>query len=266
MTGEMTYELLRFEVDDGVGRLTLCRPDRGNAVNEHFARELNDVAIRCDEDDAVRCLLIESEGRWFSTGGDLASLGASRADAPAFVKRTTTPLHSALSRLSRMAPPVVVSMRGSAIGAGVAFAAAADFVLATPSVRFLSGFTAIGMTVDSGLTWFLPRRVGTRATADYLLRAQEWSADEALRRGLVTEVVDDESLDRRATELATELAQGPTLAYGEIKNLLLSTWDQPLETQLELEARALARATRTHDGWHGIESATAGQRPTYEGR
>jgi 2-(1,2-epoxy-1,2-dihydrophenyl)acetyl-CoA isomerase len=262
----MTYDFLRLDVTDGVGRLTFCRPDRGNAVNELFAGELNDVAIRCDEDDSVRCLLIEAEGRWFSTGGDLAALGASREAAPAFVKRTTTTLHSALSRLSRMAPPVVVSMRGSAIGAGASFAAAADFTLVTPKVRFLSGFTAIGMTVDSGLTWFLPRRVGTRAAADYLLRAREWSADEALLRGLVTEIVDDASLDQRAIELATELAQGPTLAYGEIKNLLLSTWDQPLETQLELEARALARATRTHDGWRGIESAMAGQRPTYEGR
>lgn len=261
----MTYESLRFDVADGVARLTLSRPERGNSINGVLAAELSDVAVRCDEDAGVRCLLIDAEGRWFSTGGDLAALGASREDAPAFVKRTTTTLHSALSRLSRMAPPVVVAMKGGAIGAGVSFAAAADFVIATSSVKFVAGFTAIGMTADSGLTWFLPRRVGTRATADYLLRARTWDAAEALRLGLVTEIVDDESLASRSSELAAELAHGPTLAYGEIKNLLLSTWDQPLETQLELEARALARATRTDDGWHGIQSGMAGRTSTFTG-
>jgi 2-(1,2-epoxy-1,2-dihydrophenyl)acetyl-CoA isomerase len=261
----MTYESLRFTVAAGVAHLTLSRPDRGNAINEVLAAELNEVAIRCDEDPAVRCLLMDAEGRWFSTGGDLAALGASREDAPAFVKRTTTNLHAALSRLSRMAPPVVVAMQGGAIGAGVSFAAAADFVIAAPSVRFVAGFTAIGMTVDSGLTWFLPRRVGTRAAADYLLRARTWDAAEALRLGLVTEIASDDSLADRADELAAELAHGPTLAFGEIKNLLLSTWDQPLETQLELEARALARATKTDDGWHGIESGLARRTPTFEG-
>lgn len=262
----MTFESLRLNETDGVAHVTLARPDHGNAIDTTLAAELNEVAIRCDEDAELRCLLIDAEGQWFSTGGDLTSLGASREGAPAFVKRTTTPLHSALSRLSRMAPPVVVAMHGGAIGAGACLPAAADFVLATPSVRFVSGYTALGMTADAGLSWFLPRRVGTRAAADYLLRARIWTADEAHHHGLVSEIVADDELTARAAELAAELSRGPTLAFGEIKNLLLSAWDHPLETQLELEARALARATRTHDGWHGIESGLAGRTPSFEGR
>ena len=262
----MTYESMRLDVADGVAHLTLARPGHGNAIDTTFAAELNEVAIRCDEDDEVRCLLVDAEGRWFSTGGDLTGLGASREDAPAFVKRTTTLLHSALSRLARMAPPMIVAMQGGAIGAGACLPAAADFVLATEAVRFVSGYTAIGMTADGGLSWFLPRRVGTRAATDYLLRARTWSAAEAHQHGLVSEIVADDELAPRAAEFAAELSRGPTLAFGEIKNLLLSAWDHPLETQLELEARALARATRTHDGWHGIESGLAGRTPSFEGR
>jgi 2-(1,2-epoxy-1,2-dihydrophenyl)acetyl-CoA isomerase len=262
----MSFEAVTWAVQDGVAHLTLNRPGRGNAIDATLCAELSEVAIQCDEDDAIRCLLVDSTGKWFSTGGDLARLGESREGAPAFVKRATTQLHSAFSRFARMSPPVVVAMRGGAIGAGVAFAAAADYCLVTEDVRFLAGYSAIGMTVDAGLSYFLPRRVGTRAASDYFLRNRTWSAAEAHRLGLVTEVVPADDLDIKAFALATALAEGPTLAYGELKNLLLDTWDSSLETQLEREARALARATRTEDGWHGITSALAGEPPHFSGR
>jgi 2-(1,2-epoxy-1,2-dihydrophenyl)acetyl-CoA isomerase len=262
----VSYESFGFEVGDGVAHLTLNRPERGNAFDVTLCAELSEAAIRCDEDDEIRCLLVDSVGKWFSTGGDLARLGETREGAPAFVKRATTTLHSAISRLARMAPPVVVAMDGGAIGAGASFAALADFCLVTERTRFMAGYPAIGMTVDAGLSWFLPRRVGTRAAADYFLRNRTWSAADALRLGLVTEIVDQERLDEASRSLAVELARGPTVAYGEVRNLLLDTWDKTLEAQLELEARSLARATRTEDGWHGIESAVAGRQPQFEGR
>jgi 2-(1,2-epoxy-1,2-dihydrophenyl)acetyl-CoA isomerase len=261
----VTLEAVVFEVNEGVAHLTLNRPDRGNAIDDTLCSELSEVAIQCDEDDAIRCLLIDSTGKWFSTGGDLARLGESREGAPAFVKTATTPLHSALSRFARMNAPVVVTMRGGAIGAGVALAAAADFCLVTEDVRFVAGYPAIGMTVDAGLSWFLPRRVGSRAAGDYFLRNRTWSAARALELGLVTEVVDAEDLDAHALALAAELAQGPTAAFGEVKNLLLDTWDTSLETQLEREARALARATRTDDGWHGISAGLRREKPHFGG-
>lgn len=261
----MTFESVLFEVEDGVGHLTLNRPDKGNAIDATLCAELSEVAIECDENDDVRCLVVDAEGKWFSTGGDLKRLGASREGAPAFVKAATTPLHSALSRLARMSAPVVVVMQGSAIGAGVALAASADFCLATDDVRFIAGYPSIGMTVDAGLSWFLPRRVGSRAATDYFLRNRTWPAAEALRLGLVTDLVAADDLQAQSMQLATELAHGPTAAFGEVKNLLLDSWDRSLETQLEQEARALARATRTDDGWHGISAALAGDQPMFTG-
>jgi 2-(1,2-epoxy-1,2-dihydrophenyl)acetyl-CoA isomerase len=88
----------------------------------------------------------------------------------------------------------------------------------------------------------------------------------ALRLGLVTEIMDQDRLGETSRALAVELARGPTVAYGEVRNLLLDSWDNSLETQLEREARSLARATRTADGWHGIESAVASRQSQFEGR
>jgi 2-(1,2-epoxy-1,2-dihydrophenyl)acetyl-CoA isomerase len=97
------------------------------------------------------------------------------------------------------------------------------------------------------------------------MRNQMWSAEEALRRGLVTEVVPDAELGGAALALARELAQGPTIAYGEIKKLLLTTLNTPIETQLEYEAQAMARCGRTDDAWHAMNEVAARRKPTFVG-
>ncbi|MCW2621068.1 MAG: Enoyl-CoA hydratase/isomerase [Frankiales bacterium] len=263
MTG---LEALALTVADGVAHASLTRPERGNAFDLALCDAILDLAVRCETDDSIRCLLVTSSGKWFSTGGDLAHLGASRDGAPAFVERATRSLHDGIARLARMDAPVVVAMQGGAIGAGAALAAVSDFCLATSAVRFVAGYPAIGMTVDAGLSYFLPRRVGTRAATDYFLRNRTWTAEQALELGLLTDVVPAEELQDRALALARDLAAGPTAAYGEVRRLLLDTWDRSLEDQLEAEAGSLARATRTEDGWGGISAALAGERPEFTGR
>jgi 2-(1,2-epoxy-1,2-dihydrophenyl)acetyl-CoA isomerase len=97
------------------------------------------------------------------------------------------------------------------------------------------------------------------------MRNQTWSADEAFAHGLVSEVFEDEDLPRAAHDLAAELAAGPTASFGEIKNLLLSTWEQPIEAQMELEARAMARVCRTEDAWTGVTEVAARRTPIFRG-
>jgi 2-(1,2-epoxy-1,2-dihydrophenyl)acetyl-CoA isomerase len=156
----VTDDALTLIVADGVAHATLSRPELGNAFDLALCDAILALATRCVEDDTIRCLLVTSTGKWFSTGGDLAELGQSREGAPAFVERATRSLHAGIALLARMDAPVVVAMRGGAIGVGVALPAAADFCLVTERVRFLAGYPAIGMTVDAGLSYYLPRRVG----------------------------------------------------------------------------------------------------------
>jgi 2-(1,2-epoxy-1,2-dihydrophenyl)acetyl-CoA isomerase len=262
----MAYSAFTVEVDEGIGHVTLDQPDRGNPFDLAFTQELSLIASELDEDRAVRCVLIDARGRYFSVGADLKTMARGRDELPVFIKNATVGLHSALSRFTRMPAPVVVAVHGLAVGGSVALCAAADFVVAGRSASFYAAYAGIGLVPDGGGSTFLPRRVGSRRAASFLMRNQTWTAEQAVEYGLVNEVVENADLGRTALALARELAAGPTVALGEIKNLLLSTYEQPVEAQMELEARAMVRATRSEDGWNAVNAVLAKQKPVFEGR
>jgi 2-(1,2-epoxy-1,2-dihydrophenyl)acetyl-CoA isomerase len=262
----MSYKSFRFEIAEGVAHVTFDQPDRGNPMDLDFNTELSRIATECDETAGVRCVLIDAVGKYFGVGADLKTMNRDRAELQIFIKNATVGLHSALSRFARMDAPVVVATHALTVGGFVSLCAAADFCIAAQSARFYSAYTGIGLVCDGGGSTFLPRRVGTRKATEFYLRNQTWSAEEALQNGLINQVVPDADLHDRAWALARELASGPTRAYGEIKNLILSTWEQPIEAQMELEARAMARVTRTEDGWNGICDVGARRKPRFVGR
>jgi 2-(1,2-epoxy-1,2-dihydrophenyl)acetyl-CoA isomerase len=262
----MSYEAFQYELRDGVAHVTMNRPDTGNRFDRHLNAEISLIATECDENPEVRCVLIDSRGKYFSVGADLDTFRQDRDEFPRFIKNATAGLHTGISRLARMDPPVVVAVHGLAVGGAVALAAAADFCLAGQSASFYAAYAGIGLIPDGAGSFYLPRRVGVRRTAEFLMLNQRWTAAEAARYGLVNDVVDDDALADEAWQLARQLAAGPTRAYGEIKNLLLSTWEQPLEAQLEQEARAMSRATRTEDGWNAVNAVAEKRTPRFAGR
>jgi 2-(1,2-epoxy-1,2-dihydrophenyl)acetyl-CoA isomerase len=262
----VSYQAFELTIADGVGRITLNQPERGNPFDLAFCTEISRVATECDENAAVRAVLIEARGKYFSVGADLKTMVGGQEQLPRFIKDATAGLHTGLSRLARMDAPVVVAVHGLAVGGSVALCAAADFCLAATSARFYAAYLGIGLVPDGGGTTFLPRRVGARRATEFFMRNQTWSAAQALEHGLLTAVVEDAELPAAAWTLAKELAQGPTRAYGELKNLMLSTTEQPIEAQMELEARAMGRVTRSHDGWTAINDVLAKRKPRFEGR
>lgn len=262
----MTDRAVSFEVRAGVGHLTLSQPKRGNPFDQRFCSELCEVAIECDENPDVRAVLIRAEGKYFSVGADLKWLGADREQLSRRLKAATAALHMAIARLSRCDAPVVLAAHGLVTGGAVALTAMADFAVAARSARFYAAYNAIGFVSDGGGSYFLPRRVGTRRAAEFLLLNQNWSAEEALGHSLVSRVVEDAALEAESLALAAQLAAGPTRTYGEMKRLLLSTHDQPLDTQLELEARAIARCARTEDSWGAIQAVLDKRKPEFRGR
>jgi len=262
----MAYEAFQFAIADGIAHVTFNQPDRGNPMDLQFNTELSRIASECDETPGVRCVLITSSGKYFGVGADLKTMNQDRQALQVFIKNATVGLHSALSRFARMDAPVVVAVHGLAAGGFVSLCAAADFCIAAKSAKFYSAYTGIGLLCDGGGSTFLPRRVGTRKATEFYLRNQTWSAERALELGLINDVVDDAALPDAAWALARELAAGPTRAFGEIKNLILSTWEQPIESQMELEARAMTRVTKTEDGWNGITEVAARRKPVFVGR
>ncbi len=248
-----------------MAHIVLNRPEAANALNLRMSQELFEVAVRCDEDPAIRAVLISAEGRLFGGGGDLKEFSA-QTDLGAHIKRMTTYFHSAISRWARMDAPVVGAINGTAGGAAFSLVCACDLVVASEKARFTLAYTRAGLTPDGSSTYFLPRLIGARRALELALTNRILSAEEALAWGIVTRLAPADGYLQAATELAHQLSQGPTRAFGVTKRLLQGTWAETLETQMELEARAIADMTRTEDGPEGIKAFLAKRTPEFKGR
>ena len=236
----MELTAFAFKIKDGVAHITMNQPDRGNPLDSRFAEEFNWLATECTVRPEVRSVLIDAAGRFFSVGGDLNALTRSREDLARFVSVATSDLHMGISRFARMNAPVVAAVHGMAAGGAVALVAGADFALASPNAKFYAAFSGIGIISDSGGSYFLPRRMGSRRAAQFLMLNETLTAGEAADAGLINRVVAADALADEALALARRLAEGPTLAYGEAKNLLLSS---PIES-----SRGAARERGARNG------------------
>ena len=264
----MDYTTIRFEVHDQIATIRLNRPDNANALNIDMSRELMQAAIQCSEDAAIRAVLLTGTGRMFCAGGDLKSFAAHGRGAPlaSHLKEVTIYLHSAVSRFLRMDPPLIGVINGVAAGAGMSMACACDLVLAAESSRFTMAYTRAGLTPDGSSTYFLSRAVGMKRATELVLTNRMLSAQEAYEWGIVNQVVPDAELMSRANELAASLAAGATGAFGAAKRLLHNGWTETVETQMELEAQAIAARAHTADGDEGITAFLEKREPNFSGK
>lgn len=263
----MSYETLDFTVADGIARITLNRPERFNALNLAMAKELMEISIQCDEDDAIRCVVLKGAGeKAFCSGGDLIDFNADPRGLPVVMKETTTYLHAAVSRFSRMGAPLIGAINGVAAGAGISLAACVDLAIAVDTARFVSAYTAAGLSPDGSSTYFLPRLVGMRRYLELAMTNRQLSAAEALDWGIVNKVVPAAELEAEVTALARQLADGPTATFGRVKQLAHNSFADTLESQMELETRLIADAGRSEDGREGIAAFTEKRKPTFKGR
>jgi len=260
----VSYEHLTLTVEGAVATITLNRPDAANAINLQLAKDLAYAAMECDENADVRAIVLTATGRFFCSGGDLASFAEAGDRVPHLIKEITTYLHAAIARLARGVAPVIVAVNGTAAGAGFSLACAGDLVLAAEAASFTMAYTRIGLTPDGSATYYIPKLVGRQRAMELMLTNRTLTAQEALSWGLVNRVVDDADLHVESMKLANSLAAGPTLAYGRTKELVRA--DRDLETQMELETRAIADSARSADGMAGIRAFLAKQKPTFTGR
>lgn len=260
----MTATRIRFELRHGVAHLTLDHPE-ANAIDRELARELMAATLRCDDDPEVRAVLVTGAGRMFCAGGDLRSFSGVGKELPSHLKEVTTYLHAAISRMARMDAPVVAAVNGPAAGAGMSLACACDLVIAAESAVFNLAYTRAGLAPDGSSTFFLSRHVGLRRALELALTNRTLTAEEAVAWGIATRVVPDGKLVAEAEALARELAAGPTRAYGATKRLLREGTTGTLETQMELESRAIAEMSQTRDGREGVAAFLEKRAPRFTG-
>ena len=256
---------LRFERDGAVAVLTLNRPQAGHAIDVVMARELMEASIVCNRDESIRAVLVRSEGKLFSAGGDIGVFAGAGDKVPDLIAEETTYLHAAVARFARMNKPLVTAIQGFAAGAGFSLAMLGDIVIGGKAAQFTLAYTGIGLVPDGGASWLLPRLVGLRKAQELIITNRKLNADEAMDMGLLTMVVENEELDATARQWAERLANGPTRAFGKTRELLLSSFGETLETHLEMEARGISGCVAGADGKEGIAAFLAKRKPEYKG-
>ena len=264
----MSYETVIWDVEDGVGRITLNRPETLNAWNTQFGLDLREVVTKEAQDDSIRAVLITGAGRGFSSGADLKNEGPGEAaddGLPDVRKRLTELYHPILLGLRELPKPVIAAVNGPAVGIGASLAFACDLLVAASNAYFNLAFVNIGLMPDGGSTAFVPAAVGKARAFEMAYLGERVPAQQALEWGLINRLVEPESLPRESLDLAQRLAKGPTRSYAGSKRALNRMVYGDLNAQLELEADIQHELFRTKDVTEGVTAFVQKRDPAFTG-
>ena len=257
-----------YNLTDGVGTVTLNRPDSLNSLDMATKTALRDILERAAGDPSVRCVVLTGTGRAFCVGQDLREHVDNLANQPLKQIWSTVPEHynRICSALATMPKPVVAGVNGIAAGAGASLAFACDFRIVADTAGFNLAFTGIALSCDTGSSWTLPRLVGQAKAAELLMLPRTVSAEEAVTLGIATKAVTAESLTDEVRQLATRLASGPTVAFAAIRRSLAYSASHSLEESLTLEAEMMANTGGTEDHRDAVAAFVEKRKPTFHGR
>lgn len=260
-------EPILTSVDNGVGTLTLNRPEALNALDPEMAAALKASTAALSAADAVHCVLIRGAGGNFMAGGDvgyfyrcLSLSEKERADAVASVIEV---VHGAIRNVRNAPKPVVACVEGACAGFGVSLMAACDLAVVSDNAVFSLAYSRIGITPDGGSTWFLPRLVGLKRASALALLADRFGAEEALHMGLVNQVADGNALDETVGALTSRLASGPSKAFAGAKALLNRSLSSTLEEQLEAEEARFIEGVKGAEFEEGVRAFVEKRKPDF---
>jgi enoyl-CoA hydratase/carnithine racemase len=264
----MTYKCLLYDTKDGIATLTLNRPERLNALGDTLRDDLLDAVTRASQDRDIRVIVVTGSGKGFCAGGDVKAMNEAkegRTERPLIEK--IAPSRDRTLLAMRDAPqPIIAAVNGAAAGAGMNLALGCDLRIASTAAKFSQAFVKRGLHPDWGGTYFLPRAVGMAKAAELIFTGDVIDAGEALRLGLVSEVVSPEALMPRVYDLARRIADGPPLAIRLAKRALYHNADSDLRSALEFETFAQNVCFETEDAGEGIRAFVEKRPPVFRGR
>lgn len=255
---------LRYDVKNGVATITLDRPDVYNALNDELTFELQDVLKQARRDDAVRVLVITGEGKAFCSGQDLKSSDPEQKRS--FIDSLHRRYNPIIRAMREMPKPIICRLNGVAAGAGCSLALACDLIVASEQAMMTEVFVNIGLVLDSGSSYFLPRLTGSAKAFELATIGTRVKAAEALEIGLVNKVVPHEELDEAVASYADYYAKAPTMAIGLMKKMLNKSGNATLNEMLDYEAWCQEIAGNSEDYQEGVAAFLEKRKPAFKGK
>jgi 2-(1,2-epoxy-1,2-dihydrophenyl)acetyl-CoA isomerase len=256
----MTRPPVLTEMDGDVWRVTLDRPEAGNALDPAMAAALERAFAQRPE--ATRTVLILGNGPRFCVGGDVTSF-ADAEGLGAFVGQLAHDWHEVIRLMLDCPVPIVAGVQGAVAGAGIGLLGVCDVVVCARSTKFRPAYGALGFSPDGGSSWALTRALGAPHALELMLTNGSLSAAEAHLYGLVGRLVDDDDLREAATALAHEIAAGPIRAMVRTRALVRSAAARTLDEQLDDEARLIKESADDPEGREGVRAFVEKRKPDF---
>jgi 2-(1,2-epoxy-1,2-dihydrophenyl)acetyl-CoA isomerase len=260
----MEYKFLKLTSQDGIGTITLSRPDVYNALNDEITYEMQDALKVMAKDEQIRVVVLTGEGKAFCSGQDLkASSGQEKRSFIESLHKRYNPIIRAMRNLPK---PIVCRLNGVAAGAGCSLVLACDIIVASEEATLIEVFINIGLVPDSGSSYFLPRLVGMAKAFELCTLGSRVKAAEAAAMGLINKAVPADQLDAAVQEYTTYFSKAPTKAIGLIKKMLNKSATSTLDEMLEYEAYSQEIAGSTADYKEGVTAFLEKRKPNFLGR
>lgn len=257
------YEFLKYDNNDGIATITLNRPDSYNALNDEITFELQDALKQASKDDNIRVLVLTGAGKAFCSGQDLkASQGQKRSFMDSLHKR----YNPIIRAMRNMPKPIICRLNGVAAGAGCSMALASDIIVADEEAQLIEVFVNIGLVLDSGSSYFLPRLIGSSQAFEMATMAKRIKGKEAEAIGLVNKAVPADQLDDVVKVYTDFYAKAPTKAIGMMKKMLNRSGNSSLDEMLDYEAYCQEIAGNTEDYKEGVQAFLEKRKPDFKGK
>ena len=260
----MAYNCLLYESNGAITTITLNRPDVFNAFNDEQSYELQDALKAAKKDDNCRVVVLTGSGKAFCSGQDLKAIAG--AEKRSFIDSLHMRYNPIIREMRNMPKPIICRLNGVAAGAGCSLALASDFIVASENASLIEVFINVGLVLDSGSSFFLPRLVGSARAFELSTMGNKVSAKQALEWGMINRCVPAEQLDETTAEIANYYAAAPTKAIGLMKKMLNKSFNSDLESMLEYEAYCQEVAGSSADNKEGVAAFNEKRKPIFTGK